>query len=365
MKPGLWLVDKLFGRRIARQSREQLAHLANTPVRESRGRTSALLDRLASEPGPHVHLGDTEWGQPLRLSLSRLIQGHSFITGGTGSGKTMAAGLLIEALLRAEGQDISFGVLDAKGELFARTLYLIAARLQGLPDAQAQRLKGRIVIIDLSSADPVSSYNIAAPWAGSDLDFFAQSRVDTLQELLPSGDGLSLRGGGIVKHVIKLMAELRLPFRYFDRILGSEAFRNDLLARSCDDDLKHYFQQHFPSENRSTIAAVRARVATTLLSSQSLKLALSGHSAPDFRELQDYDERNIVLINCSGPNIPRTTARTLQALIVSDIRQAVFARHSQRTFLWICDEAQNFFRTSQLRENMTDLLTMSRSYGSF
>lgn len=31
----------------------------------------------------------------------------------------------------------------------------------------------------------------------------------------------------------------------------------------------------------------------------------------------------------------------------------------------MCDEAQNFFRTRQLRENMTDLLTMSRSFGSF
>ena len=34
-------------------------------------------------------------------------------------------------------------------------------------------------------------------------------------------------------------------------------------------------------------------------------------------------------------------------------------------YLWVCDEAQNFFRTRQLRENMAELLTMSRSFGAF
>src|SRR2546427_824287 len=51
----------------------------------------------------------------------------------------------------------------------------------------------RSVVVDLASPDPVTPYNIASPWSGSDLDYFATSRVETLQELLPSGDGLSLR----------------------------------------------------------------------------------------------------------------------------------------------------------------------------
>src|SRR5205823_3614167 len=143
----------------------------------------------------------------------------------------------------------------------------------------------------LSSPDPLTSYNIAGAWSGSDLDFFASSRVGTFQELLPAGDGLTLRGGAIVKHVLMLLAEHRLPFSYFDRVLSSESFRATLLSR--------------------------------------------------------------------------TVARTLQALFRSDIRQAVFARQRNAPYLWVCDEAQNFFRTRQLRENMVELLTQSRSFGSF
>ena len=187
--------------------------------------------------------------------------------------------------------------------------------------------------------------------------------MDTFQELLPSGDGLSLRGRSVVKHVLLLLAEHRLPFGYFDRVLSQEAFRATLLAHSSNDELRSYFRLHFPNEARATIAAVRGRLASTLLSSLSLKLALSGRDAPDFRRLQD--EGKIVLINCAGPNISRTTARTLQALFLSDIRQAVFSRTTQTPYLWICDEAQNFFRTRQLRENMAELLTMSRAFGSF
>jgi hypothetical protein len=363
MKNALWLLEKLYGRRIEGETRRELSQIAGLRTRASRGRATGLLERLAEEEVPRVLLGRTAWEQPVEVPLEYLTNAHAVITGGTGSGKTMAALLIVEALLELDEPEVSFGVLDAKGELFERTLCLIYGRLAQLPAAEAEALRKRVVIVDLACPDPLSSYNVACPWQGSDLDFFATSRVDTFLELLPSGDGLSLRGSSIVKHALLLLAEHRLPFSHFDRVLSSEVFRTELLGRSKSDDLKHYFRFHFPNENRATIAAVRARLASSLFSCESLKLALSGETAPDFRMLQD--EGKIVLINCAGPTISRTTARTLQALFLSDIRQAVFARHNRRPYLWVCDEAQNFFRTRQLRENMTDLLTMSRSFGSF
>ena len=72
------------------------------------------------------------------------------------------------------------------------------------------------------------------------------------------------------------------------------------------------------------------------------------------------------MVNCFGQSISRGVRRVLQGLVLSDIRQAVFARKCpDRPYLWFCDEAQNFFLTEKLRENMSDLLTMSRSFGSF
>lgn len=359
----LWAVDKLFGKTITAQTRSYLSRVVHEQQDTSRQRATSLLQGLASKPGPHVLFGETEWRQPVNLPLEYFSQAHSIITGGTGSGKTMAALLVIEALLEDSSRDVSFGICDPKGELFERTIYLIARKLQGLPPAQADRLRERIVMIDLASLDPVTSYNIAHAWQGCDLDYFANCRVETLQELLPSGDGFSLRGSSIVKHLIKLLAEHRLPFSSFNRVLSEESFRENLVDQSEDDETRYYFRHNFPSENRATVAAVLARLSSSLLGSGSLRLALSCQDAPDFRAFQD--EGKIVLVNCAGQNISRSTARTLQALFLSDIRQAVFARSNQRPFLWVCDEAQNFFRTRQLRENMADLLTMSRSFGSF
>jgi hypothetical protein len=57
----------------------------------------------------------------------------------------------------------------------------------------------------------------------------------------------------------------------------------------------------------------------------------------------------------------------LQGLVLSDIRQSIFARPNEPpvTYLWVCDESQNFFLTRQQQADMADILTMARSFGSF
>src|SRR5207247_9619051 len=66
-------------------------------------------------------------------------------------------------------------------------------------------------------------------------------------------------------------------------------------------------------------------------------------------------------------SITRGVRLLLQGLVLSDIRQAIFARPNNPpvTYLWMADEAQNFFLTKQQQENMADILTMARSFGSF
>ena len=61
----------------------------------------------------------------------------------------------------------------------------------------------------------------------------------------------------------------------------------------------------------------------------------------------------------------RSVRQFLQALALSDIAHATFARWSHQVpFLWVADEAQNLFVTQHLRDHMTDLLTMARSFGT-
>jgi hypothetical protein len=360
-----WLAGKLSRRRIAGATDRQLASLAEAPIRASRRTVSELLRTLAAEPAPHVHLGETAWGEPITIPLAEFAKACGIATGGMGSGKTMAACLILEAIIAhlPRLQTMGFGIVDAKGELFDRALYLLAAHLEELEGADREALLERIVVIDFSSQSAVSSYNILCQLPYTERDFFITSRLETLRELLPAGEKLSLRGATVLKNVLSLLSEFELPLTYLDGVLASADLRASLSAKSKNPDVRFYFQHHFAQEGKQTIGALRARM-DSLFTSECVRLALSGTTAPDFRTLQNQGK--IVLVNCAGPSITRGVRLLLQGLILSDIRQSIFARPNNPpvNYWWVCDEAQNFFLTKQQQEDMADILTMARSFGS-
>ncbi|TAM80957.1 MAG: hypothetical protein EPN47_13820 [Acidobacteria bacterium] len=361
-----WLADKLSRRRIARETSQHLATLAQGPTHASRHLANGLLRQLRAHPGPKVTLGETAWGEPVIIPLVELIKSCSVLTGGMGSGKTMAACLILDALIAClpELRSMAFGLIDPKGELFDRALYLLAVRLKSLDEEAREELLKRIVVIDFSARQAVSSYNILSRWPYAEPDYFVTSRLETLRELLPSGDKLSLRGGEVLKNVLALLAEFGLPLTYLTQVLEAEPFRSRLLSRSKNPEVKLYFGHHFAQEGRTTVAALRARMES-LFASEGVRMALAGPTAPDFTRLQN--EGKLVLVNLSGPSITRGVRLLLQGLILSDVRASIFARPNNPpvTYLWIADEAQNFFRTKQQQDDMTDVLTMARSFGSF
>ena len=311
-------------------------------------------------------MGQTPWGTDVQVPLIDMVKACGLTTGGTGAGKTMFALLPIQKIIQLmpEIDYLSFGVLDAKGELFDRVLYFLGKRIDELEGERREALMRRIVIIDFANKKALSPYNILARWTETEPDFFITSRCETLRDLLPSGGQLSMRGANILKNVLALLSEFSLPLTYLDRVLSSDEFRSKLLAKSTNEALHVYFRQYFRQEGGNTIAALRARM-DSLFASDGVRLALSGATAPDFRRLQQ--EGKIVLINCAGPAISRGVRLLLQGLVLSDIRQGIFARPKgpKVTYLWAGDEAQNFFLTRQQQENMTDILTMARSFGTF
>lgn len=361
-----WLASRLPRKRMERETARYLRSLALEPVRASRETVRNLLRNLRNDPGPNVTLGYTSWGEPVVVPLLEFVKACGIATGGMGSGKTMAACLILEAIIARLPalRSMAFGVLDAKGELFDRATCLLAQRLESLDEQARAELLRRIVIIDFSSRDAVSSYNILSRWPYTEPDFFVTSRLETLRELLPAGEKLSLRGSAVLKNVLALLSEFGLPLTYLDAVLSSEALRAKLLHRSKNPQVRFYFERYLVQEGKQTIAALRARMES-LFASDGVRLALSGSTAPDFRELQN--EGKIVLVNCAGPSITRGVRLLLQGLVLSDIRQSIFARPNNPpvTYLWMADEAQNFFLTRQQQENMADLLTMGRSFGSF
>src|SRR6266852_2399332 len=362
----MWLLEKFAGKDLERSTARYLEHLAAAPLRMSRDATSRVLRTLARSPGPSVYFGRTPWGEDVRVPLADLVNAVGLVTGGMGSGKTMASLLMLERLVRLlpQNRSLAFGVIDPKGELFDRALWLLAWRANQLPERERQQLLDRIVVIDFSNREALSSYNILARWPYAEEDYFITNRLETLRDLLPSSEKLSLRGANVLKQILVLLSGAGLPLTYLNHVLGDEDFRQKLVAKCPNEEVRTYFGRHFAMEGKQTKEALRARMES-LFASEGVKLALSGETAPDFRSLQN--EGKIVLINCSGPTISRGVRLLLQGLVLADIRQSIFARpvNPEVTYVWVADEAQNFFLTKQQQENMPDLLNMARAYGSF
>lgn len=363
-----WILNALFAAKLEEATDRYLGELADYPRRVSSRRASRLLEGLRAGDGPKVILGETERGDLIEIPLGEVLSAHGLLTGGTGCGKTSAALLVASALIESLPQNrcLGLGVLDAKGDLYRGVLYLLLKRLQFLsrtdPGA-ARELRRSIVICDFACRDAISPYNVLAPWAGADPDYFASSRTDLLLDLLPGGEHISLAGVALLQKLILLLSEFRLPITMVDEILGNPRLLARLLAQSRNPSVTAYFAHRFREVPQQTVSALRRRI-DALFSTESVRLSLAGDSAPDFRDIQDHGR--VVLINCFGENISRGVRRLLQALALSDITQAVFARRRKDSpYLWFCDEAQNFFLTEKLRENMADLLTMSRSFGSY
>ncbi len=331
-------------RRLKQDTTEYLDTLRRAQHQDAEAST---LQRFRALPG-RVALGRTLNGRSVDLPLD-LLTNFSVTTGSQGSGKTMFVLLLISAMLRSRRP---FGLVDAKGDLFDLALYLIS---------QFPEVWERVVIIDFNNRDVVSRYNILVP-QGDDLDYFLTRRLETLKELLPAREKLSLRGTSLLKQVIALLAELRLPVTLIEKVLTDPRLRSKLLRQCQNPETKYYFHKIFATESQATIGAVRARVSA-LFASESLRLSLGGASAPDFRRLQD--EGKIVLVNCAGPRITRGVRLFLLALVLSDIRQSIFARVARNPYLWFMDEAQNLFKTPSQQEDVAEVLNTGRSFGTF
>jgi DNA helicase HerA-like ATPase len=159
-----WLLRQIYGPKLRRETERYIRNLSNASVLAAHKNGKALIDRLQNSPGSKAEIGKTLSGRSVSLPIAEIIGAHGLITGGTGSGKTRFCLNLINALLdQLPHSNFGFGLVDAaKSDLYDGALYLLSKRIKDLektnPDA-AETLRRRIVILDFSAGDPVSSFS--------------------------------------------------------------------------------------------------------------------------------------------------------------------------------------------------------------
>ncbi|MCI0558611.1 MAG: hypothetical protein MN733_08955, partial [Nitrososphaera sp.] len=256
------------------------------------------------------------------------------------------------------------GFGDPKRDLGPKALDYISARAYRLNEKQRERLREKVWIMDVTQSDHVTPYNILACQHMS-AELLVNNRIEMICKMYGRGSSaVTTRMKSILKHVLLLMVEFKLPITLFERLCMNTSLIQGLAAKSKSERLRHYFAARFPKEPKGTVLGLCQRIDSLCNISEGVRLSLSASSAPDFQKLQD--DGYLVVMNVSGPGVSRRTSDFLMQILVSDIQQSVFRRQQpDRKYIWCLDESQLLMRDAASLENLIDLVTMSRSFSSY
>ena len=275
-----WFLHQILERRVKREAHRQLQHLKTAQADASRHAANRYLDNLAKKGGHRtISLGDTTWRKPVEIPVDALFEGHAFVSGSSGSGKTRSvlgiAKSIIDDLPEAEH---GLGILDGGNrDLFDGTLKLIAKRLMHLEKEEPHRadaLRRRLFICDFAAADPICSYNILARRANTEADYFASVRAEGILDLLAANDRLSLAGSGLLQKLLMLCSAHDLPVTWTSDLLGDAKLLDRLISTCSDDSVRRYFSTQFAIVPTVTISALQRRMEA-LFSSNRVSAALA------------------------------------------------------------------------------------------
>lgn len=326
-------------RRYVRAARERAAIESGPPAPRS-GRSAATE--------VSVGIGVDRRGRDVRVPLSRLY-GHGLILGASGAGKSYTAAALMTNILeaKARGFNGSFALVDMKGELFD----LLSAKPSNVP----------IIRANFAGSSPVP-YALLKPRCGESAEGLVDRRMEIFDDVLGRDSQLSLRMSRMLRNFLMLAIEHELAFPLLEFLFASPDVTETIALSSRHERVKMYFTSDFARERNTTLPALSARL-DFILRHEHLRLSFG---ADDFIDLKAaMDEGTPVLITAGGPTLPRSLSRIIQSIVVSDLRQAVFARKNhKRPYLWFIDEAQVLFSQRADADNVSTLLAMSRSFGA-
>ncbi len=334
------LLQTLGSRRLQRDAREYAAGLRTTLPKQQR--------REQRVEGAFLTIGRTLDGNPFKLPLAD-FSGHGLIAGATGSGKTWAAVSLMQQMGAQEGHPNSFGVIDAKGDLAARAVL-----------ALGDQIAETAVILDFSRPEPMP-FGLLLPQGGESPIKLVDRRMEVFDDVLGRDNQLSLRMSRMLRNVMLTAGEQGVTFPLIEFLLANPDVCRELGSRSADDRTSTYFQNEFDRERNTTVPALLARL-DFLLRNPTLRLSLAARERVDLAAAMDNGVP--VIVSTGGPRLPRQAAGVIQSLVLSDVRQATFARaRTTRPYTWWLDEAQTLMVRTADTGNLIDILTMSRSFG--
>ncbi len=273
---------------------------------------------------------------------------HTYVIGQPGTGKSRA----FESWIM---QDIALGrgvgVIDPHGDLYKNLL----ARLAVKPD-----LWERVILFDPLDPKWVVGFNPLEAGVHIHQERLALYLTDVVTKVWRINTANAPRMVWLLTNSFLALSSLHLSLLELPRFLVDRVFRDALMPRVKQENVRNYFEYEFPKSTAGAnqwITPVLNKLGG-LLFDLDARLIFSGKSTINFREIMD--QKKVLLVNLPKGIFGEGVSALLAAFIVAHFQKAALSRASSTkrpAYYLYLDEFQNY-----TTDNIQDVLSESRKY---
>lgn len=280
---------------------------------------------------------------------------HMAILGKTGRGKSFFLRHLASQDVHADRGFLSF---DLHGD---STPFL----LQRIAQEEIRRhadLSAKLIVIE--PADPEFSIGLNVLEHRPGEQIFVQ--LAEFAEILKSHwhlDHFGARTEELLRNSLHLLADNHLTLLELTALLTNEAFRSVCLRQVSNPDVAEYFRTRFDQQSEAMQAVYRDAILNKISSfTQDPRFRhILGQRNSSFSLVDAIDNGYWIILNLDKGRLGEPTA-ILGSLLLTKVKNALFARRRRQLFTLYCDEIQNL--VAYQGAGLDVLLSEARKFGA-
>jgi hypothetical protein len=299
-------------------------------IRKAKRRASPEISRL--DFGNLIRDGEVTKNR-FGISQTRRAE-HIAILGKTGSGKSFFLRYLATQDIKS---DHGFIFFDLHGDA---TLFLLSAL------AEREQIEGTALIekvIVINPSDPAYSVGLNVLESQDTRDSFVQ--IAEFAEILKTRwhlDSFGARTEELLRNALSVLRDNDLTLLELSPLLTNAAFRASCVRQASNFEVKSYFTSRYDQASEAMQAVMRDAVLNkiSVFTADPHFRHIIGQQHSTISLEDAIDQGCYIIVNLHKGKLGEQAA-TLGSLILSRLKNALFARKSRKTFTLYCDEVQN------------------------
>lgn len=278
---------------------------------------------------------------------------HIAILGKTGQGKSFF-------LRHLSGQDIrgrsGFVFFDLHGDTTPFLLRMVAAEER----RRGTDLSDRLIVIEPADPDVSIGLNVLEAQPGQQ-SYVQLAEFAQILKARWNLDSFGARTEELLRNGLHVLADNGLTLLELAPLLTSAAFRATCLRRVQNTEVSSYFQTRFDTRSEAMQGVYRDAILNKIsgfTTDQRFRHIL-GQQHSTFSLLEAMDRGRWVILNLDKGRLGEQ-ASTLGSLLLTKLKNALFARQRRQLFTLYCDEIQNLVAYDA---GLDTLLSEARKFG--